>query len=412
MTSNHLASLRCPMMPPHHARYALAGLLSLQLLACRNEPPQGANTPANAQGNPPGTATAIASEPTKAAQATRPATTTTPSGAAVAPAQPADGTWASIAKAVAVPGTELAAHVLFAPDANAVLAAPLTLLVHRILAQPGDAVAAGQALVEVTVPAAGQAAAQIIGITAELAALSEKRTSAAAMAAEGLGRKSEVASLDAELAARRTALWSAQATLRAAGIPEGQAGALLRSGGRFTMRAPFAGIVTSVDAVRGSTVAEGSELCHVQAASAGRIEAHTPVALGPDEYWFVTDGDQAVPVQLVNTSPSPDASGQRLAWFAPRDAQAKLIAGQRGVVRRAAAADVWLVPPRGVLRKDAQSWVWRKPTAGAEGLVEVQVLAVDGAVAYVRGALQSTDKISLEPAAQSGDNESAGGHDH
>jgi cobalt-zinc-cadmium efflux system membrane fusion protein len=135
------------------------------------------------------------------------------------------------------------------------VSSPLAAEALRLRAGPGDAVRAGQALVELASLDAGRARGSLREAEARrqlaLQALTRKR----GLADERIVPRREVQEAEAEFQAAEAALASARATLASLRIPEGGA-----DGGRFALTAPLTGVVLERRVVRGQVVEAGRAL--------------------------------------------------------------------------------------------------------------------------------------------------------
>lgn len=193
------------------------------------------------------------------------------------------------------------------PSASATLAAPRAVIVGRVLARQGQAVSAGQPLIEIgDAPASGQAY--------------DQAASAAAFARSDLARTQrlfddKLAGPDQLSAAKKT-LADAQAALAAQ----------TRQGGgqsRQVVRAPFAGVVTSLSANPGDHLAQdsammvlaragaGSVRLGLEPAAVGRVAAGQQVTLSP------TDGGAAITSRLAMVGRSADPATRMIDAIAP-----------------------------------------------------------------------------------------------
>jgi cobalt-zinc-cadmium efflux system membrane fusion protein len=207
-------------------------------------------------------------------------------------------------------------------DAYAEVAAPITARVVRVLARAGDAVTAGQPLVELHSPDAGKARAEVqaAGARADLArkALERKRK----LAEERLVPEREVLEAEAALAEAQAASDVAAAAAR----PFGAAG-----GAAMTLASPLAGTVIERAAVMGQLADPSKTLfrigdlstlwlvAHVFERDAVRVRAGTKatasfaalpgIAIDATIAWIGREVDpksRTIPVRLE--APNPDGS--------------------------------------------------------------------------------------------------------
>jgi len=149
------------------------------------------------------------------------------------------------------------------------VSSPLAAEALRLRAGPGDAVRAGQALVELASLSAGQARGALGEAQARrqlaLQALTRKR----GLADERIVPRREVQEAEAEFQAAEATLASARATLASLRIPEGDA-----EGGRFALTSPLGGVVLERSVVRGQLVEAGRTLFKVGDLSRLWVVAH------------------------------------------------------------------------------------------------------------------------------------------
>ncbi|MET0553225.1 MAG: efflux RND transporter periplasmic adaptor subunit [Vicinamibacteria bacterium] len=135
------------------------------------------------------------------------------------------------------------------------VSSPLAAEALRLRAGPGEAVRAGQALVDLASLEAGRARGSLREAEARrqlaLQALTRKR----GLADERIVPRREVQEAEAEFQAAEASLASARAALASLRIPEGG-----EEGGRFALTAPIAGVVLERSVVRGQVVEAGRTL--------------------------------------------------------------------------------------------------------------------------------------------------------
>jgi multidrug efflux pump subunit AcrA (membrane-fusion protein) len=188
--------------------------------------------------------------------------------AAGSPAGPADDTVVAMAATGATlqwPGRVVVGN------ARAVVSAPLSLRLKRLLVLPGDVVARGAAVAEVAIPEVAAAAATLRGARARRAVAQQRRDWLAALRKEGLPRVADELAADADLADLDAAIATSTALLRVVDVDIGDA-ALdeLATRGTVTLRAPVAGSVvgvgdTAAGVVVGAVVAPGTVLATLSA---------------------------------------------------------------------------------------------------------------------------------------------------
>jgi hypothetical protein len=193
------------------------------------------------------------------------------SGGPVAVAAPMQ--WEPVTVEASLALTEGPARVLPAADAVAVVTAPFRARVIAVRVRAGDEVLANAPLLEVVMPEVLDAAARFDGATGRLAAATDRLGQLTRLRDEGLARAVEVTEAAARVADARADRQLALATLRAAGVREADAPALVAAGS-LTLRAPRAGVVTDVAATLGSAAEPTSgPLVRLSAPGLGRVEA-------------------------------------------------------------------------------------------------------------------------------------------
>jgi peptidoglycan hydrolase-like protein with peptidoglycan-binding domain len=302
--------------------------------------------------------------------------------AAVPAASSASVRWVAARSPSGTALLEAPASVLAAPRGRVVITAPMRARIVDVKTLPGATVKAGEALVDVLVPEASAAASAYLAAIDEITAHEQRAVQLAALQKEGLGRQSDVAAVQLELARLRGARDTAAATLRAAGLGVGTARGLASSGGHTTLRAPIDGTVTEVTAVVGASRPPEEPLVEVVAGGATRVEARLPRPLPANaRVEFVAVGAEAITATLVATAPSREPDGSTKAWF---ELAAPAPTGATGRVRAAlpdtAAA---LVPATSIDRDSGGTFVYKRGASPTK--ISVRVLASSGADALVEG---------------------------
>ena len=177
---------------------------------------------------------------------------------------------------------EAPARVLPAPHGAAAISPPLKARVLRVRVRPGQRVQEGEALVDVLMPEAVQAAGALSAALIKQEAFAARKVQLEALKAEGLVRASELADVEAQLATARADAQAARATLRAASVSDKAAEGLLSLDGAVALRSPIAGLVSAVEAMPGEVREPTSRpLVEVVGESEGQVEARLPGALVP-----------------------------------------------------------------------------------------------------------------------------------
>lgn len=249
--------------------------------------------------------------------------------------------------------------------------------VARIDVRPGQAVRAGQRLLEFDLSAAAQSAhAQAV---AALKLATDERTRIERLLAQQLATRDQLAQADKALVDARSAL---DAIERDTG---GQP--------RRTLVAPFDGVVASVPVAQGERVAAGVALltltrsaglvvaCGIEAADLALVAAGQTATLSPlDGSTAVAQGKVARVGQRLNPA-------TRLVDADIAVDSATLLEGAAYRVEIAAGElDGWLVPRAAVLDDDAGTYVFQVAGATARR-VAVARLSADGETAVVDGEL-------------------------
>ncbi len=311
---------------------------------------------------------------------------------------PAETRWEEARTPTDLALLEAPAHVVPAPDGEARVGAPFSARVLAVHVRPGDPVALGAPLLDVSMPAVLDAAARWSTSTTRRSLRSARRTELESLRSEGLvetGRvfeqETQLADLDAERA-------QALAVLHAASLRETEAGAVLRTG-RVTLRSPIAGIVRSVEAsvgeVRDPT---GAPLVTVVADVAARIEARFVESPPPDGHFAFHGLDgSVVTLGPIAASVIDPIDGTRVAWLDPAEDGARLPAGLAGRVRVVIAqTDAVEVPTSALIVAGTGVEIERADEGGATSRVPVQVLSSSPTRAIVRGLPVGT-RVAVDP---------------
>ena len=203
----------------------------------------------------------------------------------------------------------LPGRVVFAPHAEAAVAAPLSGVVETVHVAMGSRVGAGAPIATVRSPegAALRASAQATAADADAARAAFRRE-------DRLLKAGVVARQDWE-AARATAL-KADAQLRAARAQLSALGAP-GSAGRMTIRSPIAGTITNVGTATGGFVAQGAAIAQV--ANQDRVElifdapAAASRAIRPGTPIYATDATgQEITAVVTTVSPNVASAGAQV----------------------------------------------------------------------------------------------------
>ena len=324
--------------------------------------------------------------------------------AADTPAAPAAAiAWTRAAPPIDLSLVEAPARVLLAPGSSAGVAPPFPARVTALRVQPGQAVAAGDPIAEVTMPELIQAAGDHQAASTRLQAYERRRDQLESLAKEGLARLAEISEIDVAIAEAQAQSARALATLKVAGVDPQGARALLRSGGKVTLRAPIAGVVTEVLADLGDTYdpARGP-LCRLLGESPPRIEARfTRVPPADARFELRLDARPPIPLRTVTEAPAIDGRDAALPiWFEPQEPMT-LRPGTIGqvVALLGDTAGVVAVPPRSVTLHEGRAHVVGKE----RGPIVVTVLASAPEAILVRAVdgppLRPGDELAADAAA-------------
>lgn len=278
--------------------------------------------------------------------------------------------------------------------ASGEVTAPASLRIARVHVNVGQAVEAGDPIVDVLAPDLLDAAAVILTAAARAHAHEERAAQLEALLGEGLALRAQVfeqRTIAAELRARRL---QAIALLRSAGIDPDRASALMQSG-FVTLRAPVSGIVTELSARPGRSFEPGAmPIARLTGKAPARIEIQTAKGW-PDATSVVFTSSDGRRIEL---EPSPVASvvmpsdGTTRYWFDPKT-PIELPDGLVGIAEVFAAQDVWEVPAAAIRQRGERSVVMRRRAERSE-TVEIEVVAASGASALVRGPFDAEDLVA------------------
>lgn len=287
---------------------------------------------------------------------------------------------------------EAPARVLASPEGLASIAPPLQARVVRVRVRAGQRVNVGEPLIDVLMPELLHAAGDLAGEQLKVDAYARRRTQLEVLKSEGLVRLAELAEVEAQLATARADAQAARATLRASGVSDKQAEALVTGDGVLSLRAPIAGLVTAVEAMPGEVRdPAGRPLAQIVGIGEGRVEARLPSSPSEGARFSFHAGTLVVPVELISVSPRFEPSdGSRLAWFSANADAGVLPIGATGRIRVLADTSWRVVPARALLESGGMVRVRQRSTSGST-LVEVTVIARSGAEAVV---------VGLEPGTQ------------
>ena len=158
---------------------------------------------------------------------------------------------------------EVAAQVAYPADRRAELSSRVGGLVVEVRAALGRWVTQGEVLAVVDAPELGAAKAELVSAGALLEVWARNHAREVELAERGVVTQRPVIEADTRLAEARAALRRAELRLRALGLSAEEVQGALRAGdadSRLAVRAPFAGVVVTRDAVQGEVVQAGEAL--------------------------------------------------------------------------------------------------------------------------------------------------------
>lgn len=295
---------------------------------------------------------------------------------------------------------EVPAHVVAGPLGRAAVSAPVRVQVARVLVRAGDRVEVGTPLAEVLAPDLVQAAAVRQSAGVRMAAHQKYLGGLRGLRSEGLMRTADVFQVEVQLADLQAARAEAEARLRGAGVTDAEV-QILSATGRWTLRAPVAGVVRELAMEPGAVIEPGAAvLARIEGVQPVRVEVrlHHGIPAGAG-LALALPGAADLPLQPTPVSSAVDPlDGSTIAWFDAAGTgpnQPTLAAGTRGRLRvTGLPADVLQVPARALLQDNGRARVVRRRGTDVR-TVPVEVIAVAGAVALVRG-LQPSDEIAAE----------------
>jgi len=277
-----------------------------------------------------------------------------------------------------------------AADASLTLNVQAEGLIARIAVRPGQAVRAGQRLLEFDLSAAAQSThAQAV---AALKLAGEERTRIERLLAQQLATRDQLAQADRALVDARSALDAIERDT--GGKP------------RRTLVAPFDGVVGSIPVAQGERVAAGVPLltltrsaglvvaCGIEAADLTHVEAGQTATLSP------LDGSgNAVQGKVAHVGRRLNPASRLVDADVAVDSATLLEGAAYRVEIAAGEFDGWLVPRAAVLDDDAGAYVFQVADTTAHR-VAVTRLGADGATAVVDGELDPALAVVVSGNAQ------------
>lgn len=254
---------------------------------------------------------------------------------------------------------EAPARALAAPDASAVVSAPLPARIVQVRVKPGDHVDKGAALLDVSMPELIGAAGLLSASSIRLGAFEKRRQRILPLSQQGLMRSADVTELEAQIALAEAERERARATLRAAGLSDQQSLQLLSGNGVMALRAPIAGVVVSVQAKLGATHDPSSgPLLEIAAAAATLIEARFYVPPADDAELVWVEAGRSVAVTKEAMSPAAmQEDGTRVVWLRAKSPADSPVAHALGRVRVVPPAAWSVIPARAIVREAERTFV-------------------------------------------------------
>jgi cobalt-zinc-cadmium efflux system membrane fusion protein len=285
-------------------------------------------------------------------------------------------------------------------------------LVVDVHVDVGDDVKAGQPLVVLTSASVGADQARLGGARARLEAARAAVAREGQLAESGLSPRKNLEEARSELAAAQAELDAARSALGAAGAAPGG------GGGRYVLRAPFAGTVVGRDAVAGRTAGAGQVLVQVADLATMWAQLEIPesdaalVRPGqPVRIVFEGAGARARDATIARVAPAVDPASRTVrarVELDNRDRTLKAGVFLRGEIRVTAEHDALLVPREAIQRAESRTLVFVKRGEGlfepvavetgeaAGDLVEVTSGLAPGAEVVTTGAFLLKTEIMKE----------------
>lgn len=278
-----------------------------------------------------------------------------------------------------------------ARNAETLVAAPYPGVLGRILAAPGDAVRAGQALARFDSPDYHEALRLLDEARSQAALAGDALQRDTALQADGIIPAARLRATQARVAETRSALRARAGELGSTGLHDGPGGPVITSA--------EAGTVLEAEAVPGQRVAAGDTLFRLVRTGRMEVEAALPATSVP-----ARPGDAAdIPAydargSVLSATPSADGSGTlRLRIGISQAGRLRLGQAVAARIHTGSAADGsapgWRVPAGAlVLWRDGMAvFVAGKDTVT---LTPVELLSGDDDSAVVRGPLSAGDRVA------------------
>ncbi len=308
----------------------------------------------------------------------------------------ASSAWVEVAAAGDATLLEAPAEVVADPDAVAEVAATFRVHVDEVLVRAGDQVAAGDVLLRVTAPGLLEAAAAQRSAEAHAAVLRARRERLEQLRREGLMEQSKIFELDVALAEVDGRRRAAAATLRASGLSPAALGRLGKSG-EVELVSPIAGVVREVEVHLGQVREPGAgPMLRIVGSGGSRVQARLVAAIPEgSRFEFVLGDGRVVDLgERPTTTLVVPEDGTTLAWWDVAGDAGALSPGLPGRVRgRVVDESLHQVPSAALAFEAERTVVFRRAEDGQPTAVAVEVVAVSGATALVRGPLSVGESI-------------------
>jgi membrane fusion protein, heavy metal efflux system len=270
-------------------------------------------------------------------------------------------------------------------------------LVVDVKVDVGDDVKEGQALVVLTSAAVGADQARLAAARARLDAARASVAREEQLAASGLSPRKSLEEARRELAAAQAEHDAARSALGAAGA------ALDGGGGRYVLRAPFAGTVVARDAVAGKTASAGQVLVQVADLSTMWAQLEVPEAdaalVRPGQaVRIVFEGTRAEPreakIARVAAAVDPASRTVRARVELPnRERTMKAGVFLRAQIRVTGEHEGLLVPKEAVQRAESRTLVFVKRGEGLFEPVAVRTGEAEGDLVEVVSGLAPGSEV-------------------
>jgi len=280
---------------------------------------------------------------------------------------------------------QASARVVLAGDRQAVIRPLFRAQIVGFHAQAGDRVKAGDPVVDVIMPEVVAAAATYRGALLRGEMQGARRDKLRGLRDEGLVAEAAVFDVTSRAAETDQQVWTAAATLRAAGVDPARAKDRLRSP-RMSLRSPIDGVVRELGGQLGEVVeGQGTPVAVIVGEGAPRVEARFlhPPPEGCAMRFVAVDG--AVwplnPTPLARVVEADD--GAVVLWFTAADERVAF-AGLRGAVECMSDDPAVVQVPSAAIDREADGLVVYVQKDGAPTPVPVTLLISSGASALVR----------------------------